>query len=144
MQEPLLSFLKRYYADFYGEGSAYYNKHCKQAIEYLSQKPSKEELQDWMDDRNTNALFDPGDDYRDIIIAGKRMSIYFSSIALSVEGKVMYEEFERHLLFFERSIRKVYSGDPLGGCLIMGLVGGKSRFHYVCIQSLLQKYGSKR
>jgi hypothetical protein len=66
-------------------------------------------------------FFDPGEEYRDMIIAGKRMEISYSSIALSFEGKVMYEEFERHLLFFERSIRKVYSDDPLGGCLIIDI-----------------------
>lgn len=35
------------------------------------------------------------------------------------EGKVLYEELEQHVAFFESALRKAYANDALGGCLMI-------------------------
>jgi hypothetical protein len=38
-------------------------------------------------------------------------------ISLSSEGKVLVEEMQQHLSFFEKALRFVYKDNPFGKCL---------------------------
>jgi hypothetical protein len=38
-------------------------------------------------------------------------------VSLSSEGKVLVEEMQQHLSFFEKALRFVYGDNPLGKCL---------------------------
>jgi len=38
-------------------------------------------------------------------------------VSLSSEGKVMFEELDRHLSFFEKALPSTYGDNPFGKCL---------------------------
>jgi len=52
----LPGFLKRYFNDFYEEGSAPYNKYCKLALDYLSKGSSSNELYKWLEEEDDCGL----------------------------------------------------------------------------------------
>jgi len=45
--------------------------------------------------------------------------LQIDNVELTSEGKVVYEELDQHLHFFESAIRKAYADDSLGGCLMV-------------------------
>lgn len=113
----LVNFLKRYYQDFYDSNT--YSNHCKPVIDFLSTNPSQKALEKWDEDQLNDSFCLDDNIYREINIADKEIRVFISSYRLSIEGKVMYEELDGHLDFFEKCMRKAYADDPLGGCLIV-------------------------
>ncbi|MES1249817.1 MAG: hypothetical protein ABUL46_03990 [Chitinophaga rupis] len=111
----LAGFLKRYYQDFYNPNSDYYKNNCEPIIGYLSSNPTIEELKNWSENSNDGYLNFDEDEIYQINFNREQINIGVSSILLSLEGKVLYEELEEHLKFFKKSIRKAYADDPLGG-----------------------------
>lgn len=115
----LPGFLRRYFNDFYEEGSALYNKYCKLTLDYLSKGPSRDELYEWLEGEDDCELTIEDDERRFINFAKCEVCVSISYMELTYEGKVMYEELERHVEFFESALRKAYGDDALGGCLMI-------------------------
>lgn len=113
------SFLKQYYQDFYGSDIRYFDEHCKPVIDYILTDPTDEKLNQWKENTLSEVFYPDEYGVREVLVHQKRINIRFSSIRLSYEGKVMYEELEKHLRFFELAMQKAYADNPLGGCLIV-------------------------
>ena len=111
----LADLLSAYYTDFYGPKCSGFAKYCKPVIDYLSTKPSAEEFAIW--NKESEGLEEMDGWSRRVMIDGEKVLVYFSFWSLSYEGKVMIEELEQHLTFFERAIRRMYADNPLGGSL---------------------------
>jgi hypothetical protein len=111
----LVDLLSRYYGDFYGLQSPDFAEQCKPAIEFFLTRPTDEKLAEWLEE--SDGFSDLDGWFRTVKIGGKEVTVHFSVWSLSCEGKVMVEELERHLRFFERAIRKTYADNPLGGSL---------------------------
>ena len=111
----LVDLLSRFYADFYGPQSDYFIKNCRSVIAHLSTNPSDEELIAWILESEE---FPELDDWsRRVIVNGENVTVHFSLWSLTYEGKVIVEELDLHSAFFERAIRRMYAGNPLGGSL---------------------------
>lgn len=117
IEKRLPLFLKRYFNDFCSGDSEYYDSHCKLILDYLSTNPSIDKLHEWDEDSDYVITLDKYE-IEEIAIAKGEVQAHVYSILLTSEGKVMYEELDRHLEFFERAMRKAYADDPLGGCLM--------------------------
>ncbi len=115
-KEHLPIFLKKYYADFYEEGSMYYERACKPILAFIETNPSEKECEKWLE-KNWKNVFYVDDANADFYVNQQWIKSGISRIRLSYEGKVSYEEFETHLNFFQKSMRKAYADNPLGGCL---------------------------
>jgi hypothetical protein len=122
IDQYLLNFLQRYYHDFYGQNSEAYKKYALPLINYLSTNPTSKVLQDWNEDmQDDNITFDH-DEIRQVTINRNQINVRTVAIMLTSEGKIIFEELEEHMDFFEKSIRETYSDDALGGG-IMVVVG---------------------
>jgi hypothetical protein len=113
----LLALVKRYFEDFYGSETSYFDKNCKPVISFLSTNPSGKELSKRALESEELAEVDGWS--RRLNIHGQEVKVYFSVWVLSNEGKVMFEELDRHLTFFEKTIRRTYADNPLGGSLVI-------------------------
>ncbi|WP_316833780.1 hypothetical protein [Pedobacter nutrimenti] len=118
LEKNLKPFLEQYYSDMYGiEYTS--NEDCKEALSLLDSKPTKSQLNKYLEE-NGNPAFSSGIDYRyDLKIESERVTFIYSTISLSNEGKISYEEFDQHLYFFQNAIRKTYQNSPLGGGLVI-------------------------
>jgi hypothetical protein len=118
-EKHLLELVRKYYTDIYGEDSGIYKRDCKNILEFLETNPSENELEAWAEKnwRDVFSMYDNDELY--LFLKDKRVRVAFSSIRLSMEGKVLYEMFEGHLNFFQKLMRKVYSDYKLGGCLMV-------------------------
>jgi hypothetical protein len=117
-QTHLSDFWLKYLGDFYGAKTREFAESCDPVISFLSTNPSEKEFNDWLEEGDVVTLEDHGW-YQHTIVQGQEITIRFSFICLTYEGKVEYEEFGKHLSFFEKAIREKYSSNPLGGCLIV-------------------------
>jgi hypothetical protein len=114
----LPGFLKRYFSDFYKEQSHKYDKRAKPVLDFLSRAPSTETFYGWLEDSD-GELDLYGDEERFVILAKWKVLVRICYLELTLEGKVMYEEIEQHLQFFESAMRKTYADNLLGECLMV-------------------------
>jgi hypothetical protein len=77
-----------------------------------------ETFYEWLKDSD-GELFLSNDEERDVVLAEHKIRVRICYLELTMEGKVMYEEIEKHLLFFESAMRKKYADDLLGGALMV-------------------------
>jgi hypothetical protein len=80
--------------------------------------PSIDKLYEWDEDSDYAIALDR-DEIRDISIAKSEVRVNICNITLTSEGKVLYEELDQHLRFFEWAMRRAYADDPVGGCLMV-------------------------
>jgi len=113
----LVPLLERYYTDFYGEDSKDFVADCKPVISFLSNDPSDDDLISWAEEEGFSTFYPSDGWYRMPSVNGKEVQVNVSYVSLSSEGKVLVEEMEQHLAFFERALRLVYGDNPLGKCL---------------------------
>ena len=113
----LVPLLDRYYADFYGRDSKDFVADCKPVIDFLSKNPSDDDLINWAQEEGFSTFYPSGGWYRMPTVNGQEVHVNVSYLSLSSEGKVLVEETEQHLAFFERALRLVYGDNPLGKCL---------------------------
>ena len=117
VDKRLSVFLDRYFKDFYPGDSDNYDSDCKPILDYLSKGPSVNELYDWQEDSDYDIMF--YDDEKYIYVAQTKVRANLYIMGLTSEGKVMYEELDRHLAFFGSAMRRAYADDPLGGGLVV-------------------------
>lgn len=113
----LVPLLDRYYVDFYGRDSKNFVADCKPVISFLGNDPSDEDLLSWAEEEGFGTFYPSDGWFRMPTISGHEVRVNVSMISLSFEGKVLVEEMEQHLSFFERALRLVYGDNPLGKCL---------------------------
>ena len=115
IETGLAGFLKRYYNDFDGGRYSRYHGTCKWILEYLSKGPSRDELYKWLEEGHCGIRI-KNDEWRLVHFAECMFRVNISYMELTYEGKVTYEELERHVRFFESALRRAYVDDALGGC----------------------------
>lgn len=108
--ENLYNLLKIFYEDFYGNDQHNFKKNCLPVLDFLKTRPTETEIWNYL--KNTIS---------DVFWISECHYLGADTIALSYEGKVCYEEVQRHLDFFNLITRKVYQENPLGGCLIIDI-----------------------
>jgi hypothetical protein len=113
----LVDLLSRFYMDYYGFQSPDFSVHCKPIIDFFLTKPTDEKLAEWL--QESDEFLDLNRWYRKVNIGGKDVTVNFSMWSLACQGKVTFEALERHLRFTEKSIRKAYANNPLGGSLVV-------------------------
>jgi len=116
-QMHLVPLLARYYADFYGKDSKDFAAYCKPVISFLGDDPSDEDLINWAEGEGFETFYPTDDWYRMATVNGHEIKVNISVISLSSEGKVLVEEMQQHLSFFEKALRFVYGDNPLGKSL---------------------------
>jgi hypothetical protein len=116
-RKHLVPLLARYYADFYGKDSKDYAAYCRPVISFLGDDPSDEDLINWAEEEGYKTFYPADDWYRVATVKGHEIKVNASLVSLSSEGKVLVEEMQRHLSFFEKTLRFVYGDNPLGKCL---------------------------
>jgi hypothetical protein len=116
-RKHLIPLLARYYADFYGKDSKKFAAYCKPVIGFLGSDPSDEDLISWAENEGFETFFPTDDWFRMATVNGQEVRVNVSLVSLSSEGKVLVEEMQQHLSFFERALRFVYGDNPLGKCL---------------------------
>lgn len=116
-RKHLIPLLDRYYADFYGKDSKDFVAYCKPVISFLGDDPSDEDLISWAEEESFGTFYPSDDWFRMQTVNGHEVSVNVSLVSLSSEGKVLVEEMQQHLSFFERTLRSVYGDNPLGKCL---------------------------
>ncbi len=115
----LVDLVRKVYTDFHDPRHRNFDRYYKPVLDFLSTKPSDEELTAWAEEKGD---FSESDGWmRVVIIKGNDVTVDFSFLGLSYEGKVMAEELDQHLFFFERAIRRMYADNPLGGCLAIDI-----------------------
>jgi hypothetical protein len=115
----LVDLMRRFYKDFYDLRHPNFDRYCKPILDFLATNPSDVELTAWTE---KNGDFSEVDGWiRTVIIKGFDVTVNFSFLGLSCEGKVMVEELEQHLSFFEKAIRRMYADNPLGGSLAVDI-----------------------
>jgi hypothetical protein len=113
----LIPLLDRYYADFYGKDSKDFAAYCKPVISFLGADPSDQDLIGWAEEEGFETFYPTDDWYRLATVNGQEVRVNVSLVSLSSEGKVLVEEMQQHLSFFEKALRFVYGDNPLGKCL---------------------------
>jgi hypothetical protein len=116
-RKHLVSLLVRYYADYYGNDSEDFAAYCKPVISFLGDDPSDDDLINWAEGEGFETFYPADDWYRMATVNGHEIKVNISLISLSSEGKVLVEEMQQHLSFFEKALRFVYGDNPLGKCL---------------------------
>jgi hypothetical protein len=120
-QQHLVPLLTRYYTDFYGAHSENFVTYCEPVLGFLRNDPSDEEFMCWAED-GSEGSFDLKDDwFRMATLNGQEIRVNVSMISLTSEGKVLVEEMQVHLSFFERALRSTYGDNPLGKCLTVDI-----------------------
>ena len=113
----LLGFMTRYFNDFYLGQSDQYARRCQPVLDYLSGNPSADEFYDWLEEEGELTI--DTREMRSVYFAQCKFNVRICNIELTSEGKVMYEELDQHLAFFEFAVREAYADDLLGGCLMV-------------------------
>ncbi len=116
-RKHLIPLLDRYYADFYGKDSKDFAAYCKPVISFLGDDPSDEDLISWVEEKGSGAFYLTDDWFRMATVNGHEVRVNVSLVSLSSEGKVLVEEMQQHLSFFEKALRFVYGDNRLGKCL---------------------------
>jgi hypothetical protein len=115
----LVDLIRRVYTDFYDPRHRNFDRYYKPILAFLATNPSYEELNAWTEE--TGDFSETDEWIRTIIMKGDDVPVHFSFLGLSYEGKVMAEELDQHLSFFERAIRRMYADNPLGGSLAVDI-----------------------
>lgn len=115
----LVGLLSKFYADFYGPDTSDFAERCFPVLDYLSGKPSNEDFIAWIE--GSEGLLEMDRWHHRVVIGGEEVTVYLSFWSLSEEGKVLVEELDEHLWFFEKAIRRMYADNPLGGSLAVGI-----------------------
>jgi hypothetical protein len=113
----LVPLLARYYVDFYGKDSEDFATYCKPVINFLSDDPSDDDLISWAEEEGFETFYPADDWFRMAAVNGQDVKVNVSLVSLSSEGKVLVEEMQQHLSFFEKALRFVYGDNPFGKCL---------------------------
>jgi hypothetical protein len=116
-RKHLIPLLARYYADFYGKSSKEFAAYCDPVISFLGADPSDEDLITWAENEGFETFYPADDWFRMATVRGQEIRVNVTLISLSSEGKVLVEEMQRHLSFFEKALRLVYGDNPFGKCL---------------------------
>ena len=116
-RKHLIPLLARYYADFYGKGSKEFAAYCDPVISFLGADPSDGDLISWAENEGFVSFYPADDWFRMATVKGQEIRVNVTLISLSSEGKVLVEEMQRHLSFFEKALRIVYGDNPLGKSL---------------------------
>lgn len=116
-RKHLVPLLEWYYTDFYGRDSKDFLAYCEPVISFLGNDPSDDNLIRWAGKKGFSTFYPSNGWYRMPIVNGEEVQVNVSLVSLSSEGKVLVEEMEQHLAFFERALRLVYGDNPLGQCL---------------------------
>ena len=108
LKEHLYPFLNRFYPDFYNRNERLYGNvlnrlkdlNTNEILEYANTK--------------SEYVFQT-DIFADYIRSGfgKSLVVYNHIILLSIEGKVLAEEYGKHFDFFERCVKEVYKDYPI-------------------------------
>ena len=116
-RKHLIPLLEHFYADFYGKGGKDFVAYCQPVLSFLSNDPSDDDLINWAEEEGYETFYPADDWFRLPTVNGHEIRVDVSLISLSSEGKVLVEEMEQHLSFFEKALRFVYGDNPLGKCL---------------------------
>jgi hypothetical protein len=116
-RKHLIPLLDRYYADFYGKGSKEFAAYCDPVISFLVADPSDEDLISWAENEGLETFYLSDDWFRMATVNGQEIRVNITLVSLSSEGKVLVEEMQQHLSFFEKALRFVYGDNPFGKCL---------------------------
>ena len=76
-----------------------------------------EDLISWAENQGFETFYPADDWFRIATVNGLEVRVNVTLISLSSEGKVLVEEMQQHLSFFEKALRIVYGDNPLGKCL---------------------------
>jgi hypothetical protein len=120
-QQHLVPLLTRYYSDFYGAHSKDFVTYCEPVLSFLGSDPSDEELICWAEDGEEESFYLGNDWFRMAMLHGQEIRVNVSMISLTSEGKVLVEELQQHLSFFEKALRSAYGENPLGKCLTVDI-----------------------
>jgi hypothetical protein len=90
---------------------------CKPVIRLLSDDPSDDDLISWAEEEGFYTFYPSDDWFLMSTVNGQEVRVNVSVFSLSSEGKVLAEEMQQHLSFFEKALRFVYGDNPLGKCL---------------------------
>jgi hypothetical protein len=116
-RKHLIPLLARYYADFYDKSSKEFAAYCEPVIRFLGGDPSDEDLISWAENEGFETFYPSDDWFRMASVNGQEIRVNVTLISLSSEGKVLVEEMQQHLSFFEKALRFVYGDNPFGKCL---------------------------
>lgn len=116
-RKHLVPLLERYYADFYGKDSKDFADDCEPVLSFLGTDPSDDDFTRRIEEDCFSAFYPSNGWCRMPTVNGQEVHVNVSLVSLSSEGKVLVEEMEQHLSFFERTLRLVYGDNPLGKCL---------------------------
>lgn len=116
-RKHLVPLLERYYEDFYGKDSKDFAADCKPVLSFLGTDPSDDDFIKRIEEDGFSTFYPSNGWYRMPTVNGQEVHVNVSLVSLSSEGKVLVEEMEQHLAFFERALRLVYGDNPLGKCL---------------------------
>ena len=116
-RKHLIPLLDRYCADFYGKDSKDFVAYCEPVISFLGDDPSDEDLISWAEEEGFGTFYQTDDWFRMATVNGHEVRVNVSLVSLSSEGKVLVEEMQQHLSFFEKALRFVYGDNPFGKCL---------------------------
>jgi hypothetical protein len=83
----------------------------------LDDDQSDQDLIGWAEEEGFETFYPTDDWYRLATVNGQEVRVNVSLVSLSSEGKVLVEEMQQHLSFFEKALRFVYGDNPLGKCL---------------------------
>ena len=116
-RKHLITLLARYYADFYGKSSKEFAAYCDPVISFLGADPSDGDLISWAENEGFETFYPSDDWFRISKVNGQEIRVNVTLVSLSSKGKVLVEEMQQHLSFFEKALRFVYGDNPLGKCL---------------------------
>jgi hypothetical protein len=116
-RKHLIPLLDQYYADFYGKSSKKFAAYCDPVINFLGEDPSDEDLISWAENEGLETFYPSDDWFRMATVNGQEIRVNITLVSLSSEGKVLAEEMQQHLSFFEKALRIVYGDNPFGKCL---------------------------
>jgi len=120
MEKELKAFLEQYYNDMYGAEYAL-DEDCEEILSFLNTNPTQLEINAYSEEAG-NPVFNEVYNYeQNITVGSQEISISLRTITLSSEGKVSYESIFGHLEFFQKSLRKTYKQNPLGGGIIIDI-----------------------
>jgi hypothetical protein len=120
-RQHLVPLLTRYYTDFYGANSKNSVTYCEPVLSFLGSDPSDEELISWAEDGEEESFYLLDDWFRMATLHGQEIRVNVSMVSLTSEGKVLVEELQQHLSFFEKALRSAYGDNPLGKCLTVDI-----------------------
>jgi|GEM_PF-2481060 len=123
VEDQMTKFLEEYYADLYDKASSGYKQHCQPVLDHLNHLSSADEYWDWADEDGEYCFCLCDSNYSKIKINHQELGIRFTPIRLSLEGKVLVEDFDLHQALFQRALRRAYSDNPFGGALTVRILG---------------------